>query len=1154
MFVLCGMSCLFSPLSSTAQWLDFQDETDTRLVLTSVASSDDEEKDFFEGDLNNDGWIDVIVVRKEPFSASTEPPKTDLLLINEGGVLTDRTTEFAPEWLANPTFARDVFIGDFDNDGWDDVVIGNTFGQDPMYYRNLGNDGMGNWLGLVDESATRLPALADDVPLICAVWGGDLTGNGFMDLYFVNYKVNSGGGTALDFLLINDGTGVFTDESAARLGDLRNSAFGTAGQIVDMDNDGDLDVVKNTTLYNVAPWNSRGTILLYNDGTGNFTNWQNITGGQSPYMFEIDDYDDNGILDVYIVDDGADYVMMGQSITADSNINYTQVDVSGGVNGFGGNVHKADLDNDGDMDIAVSDVDVDIPPCDSGRRFTILENQNGVMVDNYDGTQTWADNSYDFAFIDINNDGLVDFLTGGCAGYGLFMNDNCDLVQSSADFDLDGLPDACDPCPTNPDPNCAEDPSFPIVSTDHSAARQWNELLLHAIRRDFARPTVHARNLFHTSAVMYDAWASMDPVACPYMLGRTVNGFTCPFNGYTPAGDVQAAQEEAISYAAYRLLTHRFANSPGNFTMQQAFDTHMATLGYDIAVTSTDFSGGSAAALGNYIAQCMIDYGANDGANEAFDYRNDFYAPVNAELVVEQPGNPNLTDFNRWQPLLLEIFIDQSGNEIPGDVPEFLSPEWGAVHSFALQDADKTTNNRDGFDYEVFHDPGTPPLLQMDGLGDSDDYKWGFSTVITWSSHLDPTDGVMIDISPATSGNRDMLPTTFADHPSFYDQLNGGTSSNGHTLNPATGAAYAPNLVPRGDYARVLAEFWADGPDSETPPGHWFSLLNDVHDHPDFERRFEGDGDVLPELEWDVKAYFLLGGTMHDAAISAWGIKGWYDYLRPISAIRGMAELGQSSDPAGTNYHPAGLPLIPGYIEQIQSGDPLAGDADEFVGEIKLYAWRGHKYINNVDTDESGVDWIPASEWEPYQRPSFVTPPFAGFVSGHSTYSRSAAEVLTRLTGDAYFPGGMAMYDCPQDEFLVFEDGPSVDIQLQWATYRDAADESAMSRIWGGIHPPADDIPGRLIGIEIGNDAYDFGVPYFLDSDGDGICDLMDPVCLGDVNGDGERDVADLLDVLGDFGCTNTPCAGDLNGDGVTNTQDIINILIPNYGVPCPTP
>lgn len=1150
--VLAVLAGLFT-LSASAQFLDFQDETDTRLVLTSVATSDDEEKDLFTGDLNNDGWTDVIVVRKEPFSASTEPPKSDLLLINVNGVLTDMTATFAPEFISNPTFARDVYIGDFDNDGWDDVVIGNTFGQNPMYYRNLGNDGMGNWLGLVDESATRLPSSYDDVPLICAVWGGDIDADGDDDLYFVNYKVNSGGGTALDFLLINDGSGNFTDESAARLGNLRNSAFGTAGQIVDMDNDGDLDLIKNTTLYNVAPWNARGTIVLFNDGTGFFSNWQNITGGQSPYMFEIDDYDGNGILDVYIVDDGADYVMMGQSITVDTNINYNQVGVTGGVNGFGGNVHKADLDLDGDMDICVSDVDVDIPPCNSSRRLTILENQNGTMVDTYTGNEDWAENSYDMAFLDINNDGLMDFLTGKCSGYGLFMSNNCDLVQSSADYDLDSLPDACDPCPTNPDPNCQEDPTFPIVDTDHSVARQWNELLLHAIRRDFARPTVHARNLFHTSVVMYDAWSAIDPIACPYLLGQTVNGFTCAFDGFTPGADPVAQQEEAISYAAYRLLTHRFLNSPGNFVMQQAFDNHMAVLGYDTAVTSTDYSTGSAAALGNYIAQCMINYGLGDGANETGGYTNLFYNPVNAELVVDEPGNPNLTDFNHWQPLLLEIFIDQSGNEIPGDIPEFLSPEWGAVHSFALNDADKNTYSRDGFDYEVFHDPGTPPMLAMDGTGTSDQYQWGFETVITWSSHLDPTDGVMIDISPGVSGNRTNLPTAFADFPSFYNQLDGGTTTTGHALNPVTGSPYAANVVPRGDYARVLAEFWADGPDSETPPGHWFTLMNDAFDHPDFERRFEGTGDILSDLEWDVKAYFLLGGNMHDAAIASWGIKGWYDYIRPISAIRGMGELGQSSNPAGVNYHPAGLPLIPGYIEQIEAGDPLEGASGEYIGEIKVYAWRGHNYINNVDTDEAGVDWIRVSEWEPYQRPSFVTPPFAGFVSGHSTYSRSAAEVLTRLTGTEYFPGGMATYDCVQDEFLVFEDGPSQDIQLQWATYRDAADESAMSRIWGGIHPPADDVPGRLIGIEVGNDAYDFGVPYFLDSDGDGICDLLDPPCEGDVNGDGQRDVIDLLAVLAEFGCLQN-CSMDLNGDGQVNTQDILGVVIPNYGVACPTP
>ena len=58
------------------------------------------------------------------------------------------------------------------------------------------------------------------------------------------------------------------------------------------------------------------------------------------------------------------------------------------------------------------------------------------------------------------------------------------------------------------------------------------------------------------------------------------------------------------------------------------------------------------------------------------------------------------------------------------------------------------------------------------------------------------------------------------------------------------------------------------------------------------------------------------------------------------------------------------------------------------------------------------------------------------------------------------------------NEFLVFEEGPSVEIRLQWATYADAADECSLSRIYGGIHPTADDIPGRLIGATIGADAF----------------------------------------------------------------------------------
>ena len=201
------------------------------------------------------------------------------------------------------------------------------------------------------------------------------------------------------------------------------------------------------------------------------------------------------------------------------------------------------------------------------------------------------------------------------------------------------------------------------------------------------------------------------------------------------------------------------------------------------------------------------------------------------------------------------------------------------------------------------------------------------------------------------------------------------------------------------------------------------------------------------------------------------------------SAIRYMALQGQSTDQSLDNYNVAGIPLLDGFVEVVNTGDPLAGRQNEHVGKIKLYTWKGHDFISNPQIDQAGVGWILAENWWPYQRPSFVTPPFAGFVSGHSTYSRAAAEVLTRFTGDAFFPGGMGEFIAKKNEFLVFEEGPSMDVTLQWATYRDASDQCSLSRIWGGIHPPADDIPGRIIGEKVGNDAFNFAEPYFYGKD-----------------------------------------------------------------------
>ena len=630
----------------------------------------------------------------------------------------------------------------------------------------------------------------------------------------------------------------------------------------------------------------------------------------------------------------------------------------------------------------------------------------------------------------------------------------------------------------------------------HSVAREWNEANLHAIRNESARPTIHARNLFHISMAMYDAWAVYDEIAETYLLGKTVDGFVVDFEGTPMPDDIEAAKNEAISYAAYRLIRHRYKSASSYITTIRPYiDNLMNTLGYDISFTSQNYQTGNPAALGNYIADQVRLYGLQDGSKESFSYNNLFYQPVNDALIMINPGNPDISDPDRWQPLSLSVNISQSGDTLPAGVLPFLSPEWGQVSPFSLKEEDATIYNRDNFDYVVYHDPGIPPLISdEEGMGIDDPYKWGFSLVSIWASHLDPSDGVMWDISPASIGNNPEPPVAFEDHKDFYNFLDGGDQSQGHAINPSTGEPYEPQMVPRGDFTRALAEFWADGPDSETPPGHWFSILNEaVHDHPDFVRRFGGEGPELEKLEWDVKAYFSLGGAMHDCAIAAWGIKGWYDYLRPVSALRYMADQGQSTDPTLPNFDPHGIPLVEDYIEIVEAGDPLAGANNEHVGKIKLYTWKGHDYIEDTETDVAGVDWILAERWYPYQRPTFVTPPFAGYVSGHSTFSRAAAELLERLTGDAFFPGGMGVFPVEKNEFLEFEEGPSVDFELQWATYKDASDQTSLSRIWGGIHPPADDLPGRKIGEAIGNDVFDFVIPYFYrDEDMDGFTTFTD--------------------------------------------------------------
>jgi hypothetical protein len=149
------------------------------------------------------------------------------------------------------------------------------------------------------------------------------------------------------------------------------------------------------------------------------------------------------------------------------------------------------------------------------------------------------------------------------------------------------------------------------------------------------------------------------------------------------------------------------------------------------------------------------------------------------------------------------------------------------------------------------------------------------------------------------------------------------------------------------------------------------------------------------------------------------------------------------------------------------------------VGKVKIFAWRGPAYIRNPVFDVAGVGWILAEDWWPFQAPTLVTPPSAGYISGPSVFARTAAELLTLFTGSPYFPGGKSEFRVARNEFLTVEDGPSVDVTLEWAKYVDASDQSSVANIWAGIHSPADDIPGRLIGMQLAPAAFEHARDYF---------------------------------------------------------------------------
>ncbi len=575
-----------------------------------------------------------------------------------------------------------------------------------------------------------------------------------------------------------------------------------------------------------------------------------------------------------------------------------------------------------------------------------------------------------------------------------------------------------------------------------SIARLWNEQILAAIRIDRPNPPVHARNLFHLDIAMYDGWAAYDAVAIGYLHHERAT-----------AGNVDSARRETISYAAYRVLRHRFASSIGAETSLPTFDLQMEALGYDKSITTT--AGNTPAALGNRIAADILAWGLTDGSNEQGGYQDASYFTSQPSLQVTDTfplggslprgGIPLDTDPNRWQPLTFAGEAKGQGGISEPSQQRFIGVTWIHTLPFAISNSLSIL-------------PGPPSRL-----GSSSDaaYRTGAVQVLKASSELLSDD--FVDMSPGRIGNNSL----------------GADDGRGHPLNPFTGKPYPPNMVRLADFARVMAEFWADGPASETPPGHWHLLANQVADNPLTIKKVAGVGPVVSDLEWDVKTYFTLGAALHDAACLAWTAKRFYEGPRPITMIRLMASLGQSSDPSLPSYHPNGLPLVPNLIELItpetaNENGRHAGVGDP--GEIAVKAWW---YTSAFSGQSNAQGWGKGVNWAPYQSILFVTPAFPGYLSGHSTFSSAAAKVLEKITGSAFFPGGFGRFTASENQYLRTESGPLRTTEIQWATYQDAADLAGRSRRWGGIHVPEDDYKGRQGGASVGANAWGLAQKFF---------------------------------------------------------------------------
>lgn len=330
-----------------------------------------------------------------------------------------------------------------------------------------------------------------------------------------------------------------------------------------------------------------------------------------------------------------------------------------------------------------------------------------------------------------------------------------------------------------------------------------------------------------------------------------------------------ANKEVAVSYAAYQCLRNLFP--AGESRLANA----MLQRGYDPSYSTAEQY--SAAGIGNMAAQAVIADRAQDGANQYGNLRpgaySDYtwYSPRNPPLPYCFPGAASCAPLTIADRTLWQPLISDSGS-----IQSFLAPHWGRVRPFGFTSS------------AIFDGTVRASATSVQGM-----------SRVSYSVYFS------------------------APRPAIQSDPNAYTAQADEVL------TYSSQLTPQ---RKLEVEYWADGPASELPPGHWGKYAQYV-------ARRDAAG-----IDADVKMFFAMHNASMDAGIAAWYLKRKFDGVRPITMIR-----------------------------QLRQGQ-------------WVMAWGG---------PGRPVEPIRGERWIPYNPGSNLTPAFPGFVSGHTTFSWASAAVLS---------------------------------------------------------------------------------------------------------------------------------------------------------------